>query len=359
MDLNKTWEHFFPDAILSVEELLNSGDASFLGKSKLRIALENKFITWVDYKTWATNHFGVPVLEPKSASDLQKLKTTHLENKEHFTHLNLSEDFLPLQNWDGSILVFGLEYSQSLKSIPGHIFVLCSPEHLEALTHTYVTPLVLEDEFSAQDATENIELEMDSNGDFELPAGLFSDDTPQTPEVTAPPKLSVVQTKNEVVAEIQPSLATEVELEDTSTNTIFKTKEASTYQVWNKITEQHQNFSEIARKNFDAYVVLRINSEEKTELYKMDEDLEKEDLNATLFSYDLKTENPFQNVYTNHFSETFNINQLGLKILDFKYACISAIKLGPKVVGFLVGFKTTNLSQDDISTLESISEKAV
>ena len=91
----------------------------------------------------------------------------------------------------------------------------------------------------------------------------------------------------------------------------------------------------------------------------MDEDLAKEEINFNVFKYDLKKANPFQNVYKKHFTETFNVNQLGLTILDFKYACVSVIKLGPKVVGFLVGFKTTHLSQEDISTLESISEKVV
>jgi hypothetical protein len=43
MSFDQSWEQLFPDAILSVEELLASGDPALLQKSKLKIALENPF----------------------------------------------------------------------------------------------------------------------------------------------------------------------------------------------------------------------------------------------------------------------------------------------------------------------------
>lgn len=307
MGFDQNWEHFFPDAILSVEELLASGDPALLQKSKLKIALENNFLIWNDYKTWASNFYGVPVLEKLDKDLITKLRKQHLDLVESYTQYTaLNSELIPLQTWDGHLLVAGLEYDlKKVTTLPQAIFFLCSHENLASITDTPIRKIL-----------------------EPLP--------PPIPSVLAqtPPPVPKILTQPPPVP-------------------------ATGQHVWQNLEKKHGDFSEIARKNFDAYVVLRVTPQQKTELYKMDEDLEKEDLDRTLFSYDLSVENPFTNVFKNHFTETFNINQLGLKILDFKYACISAIKLGPKVVGFVVGFKTTHLSQDDITTLESISEKAV
>lgn len=297
MAQEQNWELFFPDAILSVEELLNSGDPALLQKSKIKIALENQFLNWNDYKTWACQFYGVPVLEKLDQTSIMKLRKQHLDCVEGYSQYSaLNSELIPLQTWDGQLLIAGLEYSDKVLSLPNAVFVLCSPENLAFISNNPLRK-VLE---------------------------------------------PIAEAAQPVVLQPLPS-------ENGMTNN----------HVWQNLETNHSDFSEIARKKFDAYVVLRVTGKNTTELYKMDEDLEKEELDTAIFSYDLTAENPFTNVYKNHFTETFNINQLGLKILDFKYACISAIKLGPKVVGFLVGFKTTHLSQDDITTLESISEKAV
>lgn len=296
MAQEQNWELFFPDAILSVEELLHSGDPSLLQKSKIKIALENKFLNWNEYKTWASQFYNVPVLEKLDEASILKLRKQHLDCVEGYSQYSaFNSELIPLQTWDGQLLVAGLEYSEKVESLPQAIFVLCSIENLAFISNTPIRRVL---------------------------------------EPLAP-----------AASPAQPVVAAENGMNNN--------------HVWQNLETHHGDFSEIARKKFDAYVVLRVTSKNLTELYKMDEDLEKEELDNAIFSYDLTAENPFANVYKNHFTETFNINQLGLKILDFKYACISAIKLGPKVVGFLVGFKTTNLSQDDITTLESISEKAV
>lgn len=308
MGFEQNWEHFFPDAILSVEELLSTGDPALLQKSKLKIALENKFLSWNDYKAWASNFYGVPVLEKLDEKSITRLRKQHLELVEGYSqYTSLNSELIPLQSWDGHLLVAGLEYdADKFLSLPQAIFFLCSPENLSFISNT-----------PARKALEPV-------------APVVAVVTPQPVESPAPVQVHAVSESG-----------------------------MTGNHVWQNLDSQHGSFSEIARKSFDAYVVLRVNAQQKTELYKMDEDLEKEDLDRMLFTYDLNEENPFANVYKNHFTEQFNINQLGLKILDFKYACITAIKLGPKVVGFLVGFKTTHLSQDDITTLESISEKAV
>lgn len=296
MGYKQNWEDFFPDAILSVEEVIASGHADPSLKSKLKIALENNFLSWSEYKSWASSFYGVPVLEKLDENSILKLRSQHLEiSEEYKNNPILNSELIPLQSWDGHLIVAGLEYTEKIKNLPHAVFVLCSVDNLNFISNNLSTDSII-----------------------------------KKPNEPSSPKLQVVSESG-----------------------------VTGHHVWQNLEAHHSDFSEIARKNFDAYVVLRVTPQQKTELYKMDEDLEKEDLDRSFFSYDLNEENPFTNVYKNHFTETFNVNQLGLKILDFKYACISAIKLGPKVVGFLVGFKTTHLSQDDITTLESISEKAV
>lgn len=303
MSFDQSWEQFFPDAILSVEELLASGDPTLLQKSKLKIALENNYLNWNDYKTWASAFYGVPVLEKLDEKSITALRKNHLECVEGYSQYPaFDSDLIPLQTWDGQLLVAGIELSEKVKSLPQAVFFLCSLENLAFISNNPIRK-VLE---------------------------------PLEPELVS----TLLQPH-----EVKPAAIAENGM--------------SNNHIWQNLDTHHGDFSEIARKKFDAYVVLRVTAKNTTELYKMDEDLEKEELDNAIFSYDLTSENPFTNVFKNHFTETFNINQLGLKILDFKYACISAIKLGPKVVGFLVGFKTTHLSQDDITTLESISEKAV
>lgn len=286
MGPNKNWELQFPEAILAVEELLSSENSDISDVSKLKIALENSFLTWSDYQKWATDFYGRPSLENLTQLQISDLKKYQQKIEDYNSYSLWNKELVPLCTWDGNLIVLGLEYDEEILSkIPQAIFIFCRPEILADLSKT----------------------------------------------ATPPPTVDLLSIKNS----------------------------ANESQIWQNINSQHEDFSVIARKHFDAYLVLRVTPDQKTELYKMDEDLERENLDKTVFAYDLKDENPFANVYQNHFTETFNINQLNLKLLDFKYTCISAIKLGPKVVGFLVGFKTTHLSQDDITTLESISEKAV
>ena len=89
----------------------------------------------------------------------------------------------------------------------------------------------------------------------------------------------------------------------------------------------------------------------------MDDDLKNENINETLLEYDLTTDNPFQHVYKTGTSESFGLNQLHLQILDFKYACVTPLKLGAKIIGFLVGFKVTKLNADDEKILELLALK--
>ncbi len=305
-----SWENEFKNALLSVEELLASGDISVAGKSKIRLALEYGFLSWDEYSTWCVANYNCTLLKKLNKKQINQLKDMYHEQRPLLSHIkNLSDDLIAIESWDGHPLVLGLQYQEDIIEAQKSVFVLCHPDILTELVQSE------ESIYNNDEAYSQI-----SSDSAEMPAGLFE-----------------IKEKREIASFTG----------------------ISHHNIWQNIDKQHQDFSMQARKQFDAYIVLKVNSQQKTELYKMDEDLEKEELHSKLFEYDLNQDNPFKNVYANQITETFNINQLGLSILDFKYACISALKLGPKVIGFLVGFKTTHLSQDDISTLESISEKAV
>ncbi len=324
-----SWENEFKNALLSVEELLASGDISVAGKSKIRLALEYGFLSWDEYSTWCVETYNCALLKKLNKKQIHQLKDMYHEQRPLLNHIqNLNDDLLAVDSWDGHPLVLGLEYQEEIIETQNSVFILCHPDILTELTQSEERIYNNEETYS--------QISSDS---LEMPAGLFEMNDNQ-----ASPLVKVEVNKDDVKQE---------------TSGITNFTGTTHHNIWQNIDKQHQDFSVQARKQFDAYLVLKVNSEQRTELYKMDEDLEKEELHSKLFEYDLNQDNPFKNVYTNQITETFNINQLGLSILDFKYACISALKLGPKVIGFLVGFKTTHLSQDDISTLESISEKAV
>ena len=326
-----SWENEFKNALLSVEELLASGDISVAGKSKIRLALEYGFLSWDEYSVWCVANYNCTLLKKLNKKQINQLKDMYHEQRPLLSHVqNLSDDLIAVDSWDGHPLVLGLEYQEDIIEIQNSVFVLCHPDILTELIQS-------EERIYNNDETYS-QISVDS---LEMPAGLF--------EINENQATLLVK---EDVAVISENISEEK-------NELTSFTGTSHHNIWQNLDKQHQDFSMQARKQFDAYIVLKVNSQQKTELYKMDEDLEKEELHSKLFEYDLNQDNPFKNVYTNQITETFNINQLGLSILDFKYACISALKLGSKVIGFLVGFKTTHLSQDDISTLESISEKAV
>lgn len=329
---NSSWENQFKNAVLSVEELLAGGDISLTGKSRIRIALEHGYLSWDEYSQWCVDQHGCTLLKKLNKKQTTQLKDMYHEQKPLLSHLqNLNEDLIAIESWDGHPLVLGLEYQKDVFEAQNSIFILCHPDILTELIQS-------EERIYNNDETYS---QMSSDS-LEMPAGLVEMTSTKLSPLTSPLVSPLVKESHSEINE---------------SSSISST--APNRNIWQNIDSQHQNFSSQARKQFDAYLVLKVNSAQKTELYKMDEDLEKEELHSKLFEYDLNQDNPFKNVFTNQITETFNINQLGLSILDFKYACISALKLGPKVVGFLVGFKTTHLSQDDISTLESISEKAV
>lgn len=430
MKAQKNWEFYFQDAILSVEELLSKHNVQNTQYSKLKIALDNRFLTWFEYKEWAKDFYGVPVLSIDQQETVENLKTMYLKNLKEIVSTDIwTSEMIALDTWDHQLIILGLEPKPTLNQIDNYIFILTPPEIIEQIisttnsnqltvenkTQETATPEILittsdslqtktssepPDELETLEQKPMIELRGPDNIDLSIlniesanknnqdeviqldnPTFLTQEldkinpDILNFEEITTPVKLeplsesltqdlqqnsneNQVQTTEEL-SNAESALKTDHEESISLFKNIKEQAPTVTDRIWNNLAAHHDDYASAVRKQFDAYLVLRITPDETTEVYKMDEDLAKEEINFNVFKYDLKKANPFQNVYKKHFTETFNVNQLGLTILDFKYACVSVIKLGRKVVGFLVGFKTTHLSQEDISTLESISEKVV
>lgn len=126
--------------------------------------------------------------------------------------------------------------------------------------------------------------------------------------------------------------------------------------AWSKIDSQHFDLCLQARKIFDAFIVLKIKNNQ-TELFKLDEDLSRENLDENLFKYSLKVANPFTNAIKLNQSQSFDLSELNMKILDYVSGTITPLKKGQNTVGFLLGLKTTAINAEDNLTLESISSK--
>jgi len=388
MKEHKNWEYFFQDAILSVEELLSKHNAQSNHFSKLKIALDNHFLTWFEYKEWAKDYYGVPVLNIDRPESIEILKQQYLAHQNQIKAPDIwSKELIPVSQWDNQLIVFGIEPTEKIQQLKDYIFILTPPQIIEQIIAPQNT--ISADAQQIEPNEQETIIEHATNMSLQIPeimdlpkielasAEVQSDDlltldenTPNDLTNTEHGLLSLEEIIEPIKLEPIPSPATVItetttpqEQDAEESVSLFKNSkdqpQSVTDRIWDNLAAHHDDYAMTARKQFDAYLVLRVTPEETTEVYKMDEDLAKEDINFNVFKYDLKKANPFHNVYQKHFTETFNINQLGLKILDFKYACVSVIKLGKKVVGFLVGFKTTHLSQEDISTLESISEKVV
>ena len=90
----------------------------------------------------------------------------------------------------------------------------------------------------------------------------------------------------------------------------------------------------------------------------MDSDLEKEGISNLIFEYALQEKNPFQKVYESGISESFSLTQLDINLPGYRYACITPLKRGTQIVGFLMGIKKDHLSEKDQITLQELALEA-
>lgn len=338
------WEIQFNEEALMVDDLLSSGDMSLLASSKIRIALENKILKWSKYTEWlGLEHFIPSIREDLNEIQITILKTKYKENLKTFAHYKIwSEDLIPLELWDNQLIILGLSPSEKILKIPNSIFVLCPLNVFNAVI-----------EYKKDDIEtikEHLEVaeEKKEISDFELLTGLDLNATQPVNLKFDPASLLATP----------PPPTPEGSAEITATKTGFTPNAEPTAKngIWEVIEKNHQESSQLVRKSFDAYVVLKIVNN-KTEIFNMDEDLKNENLEKALFEYDLTQDNPFKSVLTSGQTESFGLNQLHLSILDFKYACVTPLKVGPQTIGFLVGFKVTRLNAEDEKNLELVSNK--
>jgi hypothetical protein len=130
-----------------------------------------------------------------------------------------------------------------------------------------------------------------------------------------------------------------------------------TDKIWEFISERHQEYSFEVKKQFDAFIVLKV-SNEKTQIFKMDPDLSRQNINPMIFEYSLEAEGPFKAVRTNKRADVYSMQQLEIHLNDFQHAYIAPLIRGDRIVGFFVGFKKNALSQQDKVLLAELAVEA-
>ena len=325
---NLKWEDYFIKESADLEEKMQSFELVALSKSKIRLSLENNILDWNKYEAWTLDNLGCSSLKKDISKTI--LKNLVSSSQEAFAkHSDFdfwSEDLLPIFIWENQLIVFGLHFNENLLSIQNHIFILAPPETLSFFAKCTLNKesIVIENpDYESESATDKIDI---LNIDIGTPSVDFSE-------------LSFV-----------PPIPTSI---ITTELPVTKTEKS----IWEFITERHPEYVFEVKKQFNAYIVLKIMNDE-TKVFKMDPDLEKEKINFQLFCYSIKQENPFKRVYESGKYETFRVSELGLNFKNFKFACISGLKVGPKVVGFLVGFKNTNVSEIDQYILEELAKES-
>ena len=235
-NMNSKWEEIFFQEALELEEKMNLLTADELNKSRIRLLLENNILTWQKYQVWFTEQLQCTSLSSNlTQAQLLNLRKQSAQTLEAYQQYDFwSEDLVPLQTWDGHLIVAGLEFNENLLLIPNLIFVLAEPFVLSFISDN------LEENDNAHDF---LNLEVAS----EKPSG----------PVPSP--------------------------------------EPSSDAVWDYLTERHEEYSFEAKKLFSGYVVLKI-VDFKTQVFKMDSDLGHYLKQTDVFTYDLSLDNAFRRV---------------------------------------------------------------
>lgn len=322
---NKTsWEDHFVEEVTTLQQKMPTFDVESLSKSKLRLSIENRILDWKKYSEWAQNTYGCSSL--KESFSEKTLKSYNVYAQQAYdlyaSHGFWSQDLLPVSIWENQLIIFGLQYNHNLQKIPNHIFILAPPKILSHFANLLLDKNLFENEMDRMfDPKSGIE-------------GLAEDVQPIS-----------IDFKN-----ISP---------DTITNYTPRPRKGhqqSESEIWDLINERHEEYIFESKKQFSAFVILRINFD-VTKIFKLDPDLEKANVNEKLFEYSLKQNNPFKKILETGESETFSATDLGLDLLNYKYVCISALKRSNKVVGFFLGFKNSKLNETDTALLEDLAKE--
>ncbi|MBC7465377.1 MAG: hypothetical protein H7256_05240 [Bdellovibrio sp.] len=353
------WEEVFIQEAIDLEEKMSTLDLSALNKSRLRLSLEKDILSWKKYRLWITEEINCASLQDKIETvDLNKLLQKAQSTYANFASYNFwNEDLIPIDVWEDNLIVIGLEKNEKLIQIPKAIFILASPQILSSFaakvfSHDASEDLLAEGTQSGAEESSTDAMALLDGIDINMAAPILQFNSASllspvsaTPETKPNPtdakqhnEVSEYNSENSMMAEVSPAAT-------------------ASMSMWDYLSERHEEYCFEARKQFDAYMVLKIVSG-RTQVFKMDADLQNQNLNTQLFAYGLTDENPFKKVLDSGSSESFNINQLGFTIRDFKYACITPLKRGHDTVGFLVGLKTKNLAETDQTLLEDLAKES-
>ncbi|MFZ3229181.1 MAG: hypothetical protein WA160_03165 [Pseudobdellovibrio sp.] len=320
------WDEVFIQEAIDLEEKMNSLDSKDLNQSRLRICLESKILDWNKYQNWMRLELNCSCLKQViNQKDLKKLINKSLATFESFSNFDMwNEDLIPIDVWDDNLIVLGLEYNEKLIEIPKCIFILATPEILSSFAERLFAKS--EQESESNKISEESEAEIDSMLDgidinIAAPSLKFNSD------------------------ELLLNYGKDVPATD------------SNAAIWDYITERHEEYCFEAKKQFNAYVVLKI-EKNLTLPFKMDSELMKQSINPKAFEYNLSEDSPFKKVLTSGASESFNINQLDYAVLDYKYACITPLKRGKETIGFLLGLKSKHLDENDQVLLEDLAKES-
>lgn len=392
--LNKSthWEEFFIQEALELEEKMKTLDVESLNKSKLRICLEHGILDWTQYEKWYTSEQQISSLKTSVPHDeinrlVQLAQTTELNYAQYDFWGN---DLIPLTIWEDQLIVLGLQYNEKLVVLGRPIFILTSPEVLTSMRRKMADQKVI------QESSEDIKLDSNTEVNAALEGLNFNQAAPKISFTLIQPLTPAALTSTpEAEDEIEEVTVVSPDPEPTAiANAAEPVKEATTFidpmalvsaattkepqaaapsqqppsmfgdpvavdpaeGVWEFIAERHQEYSFEAKKQFDAFVVLKINNN-KTQVFKMDPDLTRQNVNHMIFEYNLEHDSPFKSIFKNKRSESHSLEKLSMFFADYQFACITPLLRGDKVLGFFVGFKKGALSQQDKNLLDELAEE--
>lgn len=406
--LESNWEQHFIQESQLLEDKLARGEitpmSSRLG-SRLALALENNILEWANYSVWAQQNYLLPVLKRGLYKDqvitLQKKISSF---KAEFSKFDLQKfQMIAIDKWENKLIILGLEPLEALNSMNiEYILVLTPPEiittlmgealheaPLMAIPGAVPAPPVPMAKETAADAAALFDLsdqlksgethspDEDSKNDSDdnssekltpLDLPKFDDHefgetnvnfnellVPGSTENSAKP-VAQAPVKTETAKPISKAPIESSNLIDNDSSNGNFVSSIDNIQYWNKINQEHNTLSADARKYFDGYAVLKITNS-KTELFKLDEELQAEKLEASLFQFNLN--DPFfTNLLKSKTTDSVSLKILGKTILDFNYVCATPLFLGEKPVGFILGFKINAMNEQDENALYRLMQSA-
>jgi len=227
--------------------------------------------------------------------------------------------------WENQLIVFGLQYNQALIKIPNHIFVLAPPRIL-----SYFANLLIGNKPSMSSFDDLNEI----FGVSPVRAGL-SDDIP-------PFSIAFKDLASQAITRGIPRGQTTAKPIET--------------EIWDLVGERYEEYCDESKKQFDAFLILRLNFD-LTQIFKMDPELEKKNINDKLFEYSTVRDEAFKQILKDGKSVTTTASDLGLDLLNYKNICITPITRSRAIVGFFMGFKNGQITATDTSLLEELSKE--